>query len=255
MTSKTNIPKPSGMEVGERHHRLTAVSFVRRNKRRSAIWKFQCECGNTHEVEATYVRIGNTKSCGCLKREARAANGRANATHGKAGSPIYKVWRRMITRCTNPNVDTFKNYGGRGISVCKLWRESFEAFYADMGDRPSKDHSIDRINNDGNYEPGNVQWSTRKEQARNKRKNRIVIVNGASMTLAEAVEKSGLKYNVVLMRLCSGWSVERALGTPVAARKWHTPPNKGQCENLAQDAINPAHGLSSETPRCQMTQS
>lgn len=218
MTSKTNILKFSRMEAGERHHRLTAVAFVRRAKRGNAIWKFQCDCGNTHDVVATCVRSGNTKSCGCLKREADAAKRREKTTHGMCWTREYEVWCHIIQRCKNPNEQNYPNYGGRGITVCDRWRESFEEFYADMGPKPSPKHTIERINNAGNYEPENCRWATRKEQDRNKRSNRLVIIDGTTMTLFDAVEESGLNYKTVLSRIVRGWSVERALGT--AARKW-----------------------------------
>jgi hypothetical protein len=120
----------------------------------------------------------------------------------------------MITRCENPNTPGWENYGGRGIAVCARWRNSFEAFFADVGVRPSVNHSLDRINVDGNYEPGNCRWATQSDQMRNTTVNRIVEVEGVEMTLQDAVERTSLKYNTVLYRLKRGWSLEQALTLP-----------------------------------------
>jgi hypothetical protein len=113
------------------------------------------------------LKRGWTQSCGCLQKD-RAKD---NAKHGKTGSPEYHAWSAMIQRCTNPKTKQYKDYGGRGIRVCQKWKCSFESFYADMGPRPSKAHSIDRKDNDGNYEPGNCRWATEREQKMNTRQN------------------------------------------------------------------------------------
>lgn len=204
------MPSRIELEVGQRFGRLTAMAFVRKDKGRPAIWRFRCECGNTHETQASSVMHNLTRSCGCLRRETGATAGRGRATHRMARSPEYEAWNSMIQRCTNPNAQAFQQYGGRGIKVFDLWR-TFENFLADMGPRPSPKHSIDRINNDGNYEPGNCRWATRKEQQRNMRNNRMIVVDGVSMMLVEAVERAGLDYMMVYGRLYRGWDISRAL--------------------------------------------
>jgi hypothetical protein len=121
----------------------------------------------------------------------------------------------MIIRCTNPKHPNWKNYGGRGISVCDEWRHSFKAFLAHIGPRPSSEHSLDRYpNNDGNYEPGNVRWATRSQQRRNTRVNHFVEISGMRKTIAEWVEYFQISRNTVQARIKAGWSVERALSTP-----------------------------------------
>lgn len=131
--------------------------------------------------------------------------------HGHAnGTPEYRAWRNMLTRCFWPKSRSFGRYGGRGISVCARWAASFEAFLADVGLRPSNDHSIDRISNDGNYEPGNVRWATSAEQRLNKAGTRWVVVGGERMPLKTACERAGLRYIVVWKRLKRGWPVDRA---------------------------------------------
>lgn len=186
--------------AGKRYGRLVAIEQAC-----TAKWRFQCDCGKETIALVSNVRRGKTRSCGC---------GRGKFTHGMSSAPEYAVWEGIIRRCDNPTSGNYQRYGGRGITVCDRWR-SFENFFADMGIRPSDLHSIDRIDNDGNYEPGNCRWITRKEQQRNRRVNRVVDYDGRRMTLVEAAELAGIKYGTVAARLCRGWSPERALCTSV----------------------------------------
>lgn len=143
-------------------------------------------------------------------------------THGLSYTAENKAWRNMKSRCYNPKTPGWKDYGGRGISVCAEWRNSFEAFYRDMGPRPSPQHSVDRWPNvNGNYEPSNCRWATQQEQRRNIRTNHLVQVDGEQITLAEAVEKAPVPYNTVLYRLKRGWSVKDAVSHP--AKKGYRP--------------------------------
>lgn len=128
--------------------------------------------------------------------------------------PEYRHWINMISRCEYDHPQYEASYQSRGISVCLRWRSSFAAFLDDVGRRPSPNHSLDRIDNDRGYEPGNVRWATQTEQMRNVRYNRIVDAFGQRMTLAEAVERSGLRYNTVLYRLKRKWPLDLALATP-----------------------------------------
>ncbi len=146
-----------------------------------------------------------------------------NATHGhtRGGlSPLYQVWKHMYARCYYPNNKGFHNYGGRGITVCERWHE-FANFLADMGERPTDAHEIDRINNNGSYEPGNCRWATRQENSRNRRTNHSVTHDGKTMCIAEWSEVTGLRYSIIHKRLANGWSPEKALTTPVQEQYRH----------------------------------
>ncbi len=136
-------------------------------------WWCRCACGAEVSVPAGGMRRGTSKSCGCLSREGVAQRNRKHGHKtGGAYTPEYIAWANILARCTNPNAQAWANYGGRGITICDAWRGNFVAFFEHVGARPSADHSIDRIDNARGYEPGNVRWATRSEQARNTRPRR-----------------------------------------------------------------------------------
>jgi hypothetical protein len=146
--------------------RLTVVQRDNNDARGQAKWRCLCACGVVVVVYGVNLRKGHTKSCGCLHDEVRVS---AKTTHGGRDRPEYEIWSSMKKRCGNQNHHAYSRYGGRGIAVCVRWGADFAAFLADVGPRPSPKHSLDRINNDGNYEPGNVRWATASEQAKNRR--------------------------------------------------------------------------------------
>jgi len=181
------------------------------NLGRQTRWSCKCSCGNTVDVAGNALKTGNTTSCGCWHKEVVSE---LLSKHRMCDTPEYKVWTHMKTRCYNEDSTSYSDYGGRGITVCARWLESFENFLADMGPKPSSNHSIDRRDNKGNYEKNNCRWATPTEQNRNKRNNRLVRLSGNEITLAELSEKFGIGGGVLSRRLNSGMSPEEAVATP-----------------------------------------
>lgn len=149
--------------------------------------------------------------------------GQNSTTHGFASrtgrSAEYVVWSGIKTRCNNKNDHNYLKYGARGICMCERWQNSFLHFLQDMGTRPSRDHSIERIDNAGHYEPGNCRWATREEQANNRRSSRFLEFNGERLTIAQWARRSGIEVHALHMRLRKGWSIERALTEPKKVSK------------------------------------
>lgn len=177
--------QPTHIAAGTRHQWLT---FIRQSSERHglhAMGVWRCDCGNICLRINSRVINGKSMSCGCAQGALRS-----NMTHGYTGTPEIRAWHGLWGRCANPNDKSYENYGGRGITVCPRW-EKFENFLADMGNRPSDRHSIDRIDNEGNYEPGNCRWATLVEQARNKRTTIKVSFGLQILTVPEIAEKTG----------------------------------------------------------------
>lgn len=185
-------------------------------------WLCQCDCGATSLTEQSKLLSGHTRSCGCLKTERGRENGKRNRTHGRTHTAEYFAWGAMLRRCTDPHNIGYKDYGGRGITVCERWR-SFAAFFADMGPRSSPAHSIDRFpDNNGNYEPGNCRWATKEEQDNNRRSSRFLTFQGQRLSCAQWARRLGFHYNLIYQRLRKGWTIERTLTEPPKEKRQST---------------------------------
>lgn len=177
-------------------------------------WLCTCSCGGVKSVRGSHLTGGKIVSCGCHNKE--VARNRW-IKHGMTDTPTHVVWRSMIQRCVDQNVPAFKNYGGRGIKVCARWSDNFLNFLSDMGQRPAG-KSIDRINVDGDYEPGNCRWATVMEQAQNKRNSRLVTLNGVTKCATAWAREIGMSEFLLFYRLNAGWSDEKALTFPINHR-------------------------------------
>jgi hypothetical protein len=195
--------------AGARFTRFLVMETAGSDKHGNAKWLCSCDCGNKKVVLGQSLRSGMTQSCGCLNRE---INAKRSTTHGMAHTSDYKSWHAMIQRCTNPNNHKWQRYGGRGISICNRWM-SFENFVDDMGHRP-KGMTIDRIDNDGNYEPANCRWATQAQQSINKSSNVFLVIHGKAVTLTYAARAAGISPACLRYRLKKGWSMEIAITAP-----------------------------------------
>lgn len=228
--------------IGLTYGRLTVVQYAGRSGGRHQ-WKCLCVCGNSSIVLGCNLAGGNTTSCGCYGQEQRFTRAK---THGRSHTTIHNIWCKMVARCTKPSNKGFHYYGGRGISVCKGWRQ-FSNFYADMGERPAG-LSLDRIDNNGGYWcgkcdecqqnrwPSNCRWATRSQQMVNRRCTRFLTYQGRTLNISQWAQEVGIKRLTITRRLDSGWSVEDALTIPLipndkSRRKSRRQANKSAPSN------------------------
>lgn len=209
--------------TGLKFGRLTVVEESGRTDEGILIWRCICDCGNEVSISGKSLRQNNTRSCGCLQKDVARLIGRNNKTHGaksnKERTRLYIIYINMKQRCLNPKNSAYKNYGGRGISICEDWRESFELFrdWA-LSNGYDETLTIDRINNDGNYTPVNCRWATSFEQTNNRRTTRKETLNGITKSLSDWFKEYGRSYNLVRRRLFMGWSLLQALESPLYKR-------------------------------------
>jgi hypothetical protein len=187
--------------TGQRFSNWTVIRRLPKSK-----WECRCDCGTVRVVLGSTLTRGTSQRCAkCMGRRMRK--------HGMDGTSTYLIWAKMKHRCLNPGAAGYVNYGARGITVCERWND-FRNFLADMGERPTVNHSIDRIDNDKGYEPGNCRWATRKQQQRNRRNTAFVVWNGERRPLGDVAEECGTPLKLVRNRLAVGWSIEKALTIP-----------------------------------------
>jgi hypothetical protein len=173
----------------------------------------ECECGTKREVEGSSLRTGSSKSCGCVSTERIS---KLRLTHGKTKTDIFVIWQGIKDRCYNEKGNHWNSHGKRGIKVYEEWIHSFEKFelyIKTLGIRP-EGYTLDRINNDGDYEPHNLRWASPRTQANNTRSNRIIEFKSKRMTMAEWAREINISYKTLATRLYDGWSIEKALSTP-----------------------------------------
>lgn len=213
-----SIPSRYPDVTGRPYHRLTPAEYLGRKaagsqgKTFTHYWRCRCECGNDAVVTLANLRSGQVRSCGCMRRE-------ACMTHGLYLHPAYRIWIKIKVRCLDVNSTHYAYYGGRGITVAAEWVHDFPAFLAHVGERPTSEHTIERIDNNLGYEPGNVRWATRKEQQRNRRNNVLLTLDGVTLCLSEWAERLGVPREILRGRVRYGWSDERVLTTPHEARR------------------------------------
>lgn len=219
--------------IGQVFGRLTVLEKLPKSQNGQILYRCLCECGKEAKTTFSKLNSGHTKSCGCLKEEVLLAR---NFKHGRRHTPTYAVYLAMKQRCTNPKDRSYCNYGGRGINISKEWGESFENFFADMGEAP-KGKSLERLNNEVGYCKENCAWVGRKQQARNTRRNRHLEFRGETKTLAEWAEILGVNADAVRGRIDrDGWSIEKALSTPFE-RKIISPEQIRQIIELREGGL------------------
>jgi len=187
-------------------------------------WMCHCECGTEREVKRYSLVSGQSTSCGCFQREQMAMRGKGesnpNFKHGLSNTPTWARWQQMKRRCYDPNHDNYSYYGGKGITVCDRWRESYANFLEDMGELPTSEHTIERIDRNGNYCPENCYWEpSRIVQNNNTSQNRFFTLNGVTLTMAQWAREYDMPYSRLQSRLASGWELEAALKTPFVLHK------------------------------------
>lgn len=205
--------------IGQKFSRFELLDKdAARGSKNRKLWRLRCECGNERIIAPSHVVDGRRKSCGCLPKE---LNQQRLTKHGKAAYPArppeYGAWVAMRYRCYTKTASQYKNYGGRGIYVCNRWlngedgKHPFECFLADMGLRPSDQHSLDRIDNDGPYSPDNCRWADHGSQATNRRTSHFIEVNGERLTYSQAARMAGLNSSTISRRIKRGMTPEQAV--------------------------------------------
>lgn len=208
-SSKCYVSTKISNLAGKVFGRLTVIGYVGNGK-----WETHCQCGSTQSTTTQNLSSGKTKSCGCLQRELAK---KAKTTHGGKGTKAHSIWQGIVQRCKNPNTKQWKDYGGRGITLCQEW-ETYEGFVLDMG-QPPAGHCIERVNNAIGYTKENCKWATRKEQQNNRRNTTVLSYLGEKKTLIDWADIAGITTGTLRSRISNSWPVEEALGFKQRQRK------------------------------------
>jgi hypothetical protein len=204
--------------TGRKFGRLVALEAIKGDRIK---WRCLCDCGNVVIIDGGNLREGYTTSCGCFRSE---VSGTRNKTHGLTDTPEYNVWMHIKARCLNPHNKSFSDYGGRDIKICDRWIESFDHFISDMGSRPSSKHTIERIDNSGDYSPENCRWATRHEQNQNKRNVVKYFYNGEEHTITEWAKIYNVNRDSLYDRVYRGIPFDKALTEPFINGYHHKHP-------------------------------
>jgi len=200
--------------LNNRYNRLTVIGYFGKSKNRY-FWKCLCDCGNYAIVDRGNLIPGHSQSCGCFKKELIK---KSSITHGLSKTKEYAIWADIKKRCYNKNNSAYKFYGAKGITMCNKWKNSFIPFITDMGKRPSENHSIDRINTFGNYEPSNCRWTTKDIQSNNTRTNKKITLNGITKNITQWLKLLNIPCTTYYNRLNRNWSIQDALTKPCKYR-------------------------------------
>jgi hypothetical protein len=218
MTRQSKELKP--LQKGQQFGRLTVIELDhqeecnRKDGQKEFLYyyKFQCSCGNICILNKKNVIRGNTQSCGCLSKE---ESSKRMTTHGKTNTRLFNIWQGIKIRCFVKTEKVYEQYGLRGITMCEEWKNNFMSFYNwAINNGYSDDLSIDRIDNNGNYEPSNCRWASAKEQNRNTRNNVNITYLGKTQCISAWAEEFGIKDDLLRWRLSKGWDFEKAITTP-----------------------------------------
>ncbi len=201
--------------TGQRFGRISVIKRAE-NKGKQVAWLCLCDCGAEFVTRSDNITSGATQSCGCFNRE---QSSKKHRRHGGSGTRLYAIWIKVKSRCNDTNNDRYSDYGGRGITVCQEWQDSFEAFRDwSLANGYSDDRTIDRKDVNGNYEPSNCRWITNQEQQNNRRDNHYIAHNGETHTITEWARIRGLSENALVHRIQRGWDVDMALNTPTGKK-------------------------------------
>lgn len=199
--------------TGQRFGKLVVLKKEGKDNSGHSTWLCQCDCGNLKVARGSHLKRGYIQSCGCIVIDSLKAR---SIKHGLEGTRLYRIWRGMIIRCYNPKSNRYHRYGERGITVCDEWRENPLAFHNwAIKNGYGENLTLDRIDNDGPYNPDNCRWITMKEQLNHKSNNRNVTINGVTKTVAQWADSNGIKIGTIYSRLKRGWDIVDAVTKPV----------------------------------------